>query len=236
MRILIIGGMHGNETLGIELVESLLRKPIEGIDSVIANEQAVSADIRFTGQDLNRSFPGDANSKVLEERRAAELMEMSQRYDLILDFHNTWCPGNDCSFVGGSAQQWLFAVSGFLGLKRVIVADYECMNKYAPNCISVEISMQSELNNVALWREKITSLTKQREFNKYPEVERYKFMYRMTLRDRDCLGLDTKILKAFKPLDPELADAMNVGSPAYPIFIGDKFTPYNYGGILNRID
>jgi len=33
-----------------------------------------------------------------------------------------------------------------------------------------------------------------------------------------------------------LAEKMGVKTPAYPIFINDKFTPYNYGGLLNKIE
>lgn len=227
--------MHGNETLGIKIVQSLLKEPIDQVDAVIANQRALEANTRFIGQDLNRSFPGNISSEVFEERRAAELVELSQQYDLVLDFHNTWCPDNDCSFVGGNAKKELLAVSSFLGLNRVIVADYECMNKYAPNCISIEVSMQSELNDVDVWRKKVEALTKQVEFEDSPSVERFRFIYRMTLEDRDRLKLDTEKLKAFVSLDPTLADEMNVIGPAYPIFIADKFTPYNYGGILNQL-
>ena len=41
MKILVIGGMHGNEMLGIDLVKSLQENPLENIDSVLANEEAI---------------------------------------------------------------------------------------------------------------------------------------------------------------------------------------------------
>ncbi len=234
MKILVIGGMHGNETLGIELVRSLLKNPIEGIEATIANQPAIDMNTRFTTQDLNRSFPGKLDSNQFEDRRAAELVELSKSFDIVLDFHNTYCPDNDCSFVGESVDEQLFGASSFLGLTRVIVADYECINKYATNCISIEISMQSKLNDVAVWREKITSLQRQVSFMTQTTVEKYRFVYRMTLEDRDKFNLDNKNLRAFKLIDPEIAQAMNLESPAYPIFIADTFTPYNYGGIVER--
>jgi hypothetical protein len=56
------------------------------------------------------------------------------------------------------------------------------------------------------------------------------------MEDKRRLQLDKQELKAFQELSKELADAMGVASPAYPIFIGYGFTPYNYGGLLNKIN
>ena len=41
MRVLVLGGMHGNELLGVELVRSLQESPIVGVDVRIANQRAV---------------------------------------------------------------------------------------------------------------------------------------------------------------------------------------------------
>jgi len=234
MNILIIGGMHGNETLGIELVKMLQNNPIDGIDAVIANDIAVKDAVRFTGKDLNRSFPGTLKAVGYEERRAAELVLLCKKYDVVLDFHNTYCSDNDCSFVGETASKALLSVSSELGLKRVIVADYDCLNKYAANCISIEVSMDSKQNDATIWYEKVKNLQKA-TLSESSDIETYRFVYRMTLEDRDRLQLDTKNLKAFQRMNKELAEKLGVNSPAYPIFVGDAFTPYNYGGILNKI-
>ena len=58
MKILVIGGMHGNEMLGIDLVKSLQENPLENIDSVLANEEAIKINKSFRRDKLNRSFPG----------------------------------------------------------------------------------------------------------------------------------------------------------------------------------
>ena len=235
MKILIIGGMHGNETLGIQLVEKLRTSPIDSVDAIIANEMAVKENVRYTTQDLNRTFPGAEASSTYEEQRAAKLVKLCKQYDIVLDFHNTYCPNNNCSFVGDAANKELFAVSNALGLSRVIVADYDCLNKYAPNCISVEISMDSNENDVNTWYEKIKKLAIGVDLSPQIDIELYRFVYRMTLEDRDSLRLKSQNLEAFKAMDEGLADRLGVKSPAYPIFIADTFTPYNYGGVLNRL-
>src|SRR5688572_9770763 len=141
MRVLIIGGMHGNEPLGVEVVKRLRRQPIKNVHAVLANQPAIARDCRFISTDLNRSFPGRPASKAYEQRRADELLKVCRKYDVVFDFHNTHCAGNDCGFVGEAAKQILYDLSAWLGLKRIIVADYDCINKYAPNCLSVEISL-----------------------------------------------------------------------------------------------
>jgi hypothetical protein len=233
MRVLVIGGMHGNEPLGIELVDRLTNTPISGVKAVLANPAARQAGTRFTGSDLNRSFPGADDS--YERIRAKELLQLCSQFDLVLDFHNTHCPNNDCVFIGSTARPLLEQVASFINLPRIIVADYECINKYAPNCMSVEISLDSPRNTVDEWFKILQTLAKADSLPQTKPLEKYRFVYRMTLEDKERLRLDDASLRAFKPIDDELALAMKVTSPAYPIFIDDAYTPYNYGGLLNKL-
>lgn len=236
MKVLVIGGMHGNEPLGVEVVKRLQQQPIKNVDAVLANGPAIAQNCRFVGADLNRSFPGKSAGREYEQRRANELLKLCSEYDVVLDFHNTHCPGNDCGFVGEAASQRLYDVSAWLGLKRIIVADYDCINKYAPNCLSVEISLDSPEMGVESWFKRISKLATLKTFPKATDIEKFRFVYRMTIEDRDNLRLPDKNLKAFKPIDKLLATAMGVSSPAYPIFVADAYTPYNYGGLLNRLN
>jgi hypothetical protein len=236
MKVLVIGGMHGNEPLGIKLIEFLQKADYKNIDGVYANKLAIEGNCRFMTSDLNRSFPGDIQSCDYEPKRAAELLELCSRYDLVLDFHNTHFSGNDCSFVGQNSNQGLFDVSAYLRLRRVVVADYECINKYAPNCISVEISLDSERNDIEYWRRLIVRLSKLETVKSSTTIEKFKFVYRMTLDDKVELGLEKRNFTAFEAIDDSLAKKLGVASPAYPIFVADDYTPYNFGGLLNKID
>ena len=236
MKILVIGGMHGNEPLGVKLVERLQKAELKNIDSIYANSPAIDNNSRFVKTDLNRSFPGDVQSNDHESKRAAELLQQCSQYDLVLDFHNTHFSGNDCSFVGQSGKDDLFDVSAYFGLNRVVVADYECINKYAPNCISIEISLYSVANNVQYWYERIRKLSDCSTLEKSNSAEKFRFVYRMTLEDRDKFSLQKDDFRAFTPIDGTLAAKLGVKSPAYPIFVADKYTPYNFGGLLNKID
>lgn len=234
MKILVIGGMHGNETLGLKVVKLFQDNHVLEVDTLLANEQAIEANCRFVGQDLNRSFPGDSKSDKYELKRAYEILKTARKYDVVLDFHNTYCPENDCGFVGVSASDKLTDVAWVLGLDKVIVADYDCINKYAGNCLSIEVSLDSSLNSAEFWYERISILSRLDSFITKSNVKKFRFVYRITLEDKERLKLSTKSLKAFKPMSVENARELGVPSPAYPIFIGDKFTPYNYGAVLNR--
>ena len=64
MKILVLGGMHGNEPLGPEVVKLFKAAPVAGVSAVLANPEAIAANRRFTEEDLNRSFPGDPISDV----------------------------------------------------------------------------------------------------------------------------------------------------------------------------
>ncbi len=236
MKVLVVGGMHGNEPLGPDIVRLFNKSPVNNVDVVLANPPALRQNCRFIDQDLNRSFPGDQTAQSYELRRAAELVKMTRPYDLVLDFHNTHCPNNDCGFVGQTASPTIYDICEYLGLKKIIVADYDCINKYAPNCLSVEISLASNLNTAAIWYERIKVLSKLPRVPTYRKLLKYSFVYRMTQADRENYGLDNARLKAFEPIGVELCQKLNLKSPAYPIFINDAYTPYNYGGLLNRLD
>src|SRR3989344_3370675 len=234
MKILVIGGMHGNEPLGIQVVKKLKNKN-NSIDTIVGNELAVKAKKRFIERDLNRVFQGDIRSKDYELKRAGQIVELCSNYDIVIDFHNTHCPENDCSFIGDKAKPLLRNASAFFGLNRVIVANYDCLNKYAPNCISVEVSLGSTMMNVDWWVDKITELAKAKNISvDKNQITLYEFVYRISLEDSKRLKLEAKALKAFKPISRKIADGLGVESPAYPIFIADKYTPYNFGGLLTK--
>lgn len=236
MKVLVIGGMHGNERLGLEVGKLFRENPVENVEVVVANQPAVEANCRYVGKDLNRSFPGSSKSKDFEQKRASELLAMAKEYDVVLDFHNTYCPNNDCGFVGETAQKTLYDVSWLLGLNRIIVADYECINKYAPNCLSVEVSLSSPLNVPEIWYERIKILAMLNSFEVEPRIEKFRFVYRMTLKDKNKYGLNKKRLRAFETIPKELASQLGINETAFPIFVADKFTPYNYGGLVCKLN
>ncbi len=228
MKVLVIGGMHGNEKLGISLVESLQKNPIPGVDALIANPRAVDVSHRFVDTDLNRSF-GDGASQGYESQRASELTAVVADYDVVLDFHNTMTPNNNCSFIGPDLKPELLGVSASLGLSRCIRATYDCINRWCSNVVSIEISVDDELDAVPVWRERIRQLVAGRRVS--TEVKVYVFVGRCTWEQKEMLRSDD--WRPFEQIDVREQTALGYGEPLYPIFVGSKFTEY-YATLLRE--
>lgn len=98
-KLLFIGGTHGNEGFGVEALretEATYERTTYNYDWIVGNPRALKANVRFTKTDLNRSAPGNPASRNYEERRAAEIVEISREYDAVIDVHGTVA---DCGLV-----------------------------------------------------------------------------------------------------------------------------------------
>ena len=228
--ILVIGGMHGNEKLGIELVKLLKSRPIEGVSAVIANPVAVKNEVRFMETDLNRSF-GAKNYTSLEEKRALEIEKMTKSYDLVLDFHNTQTSNNNCTFVGEDCNKDLYQVVSYLGLSECIIATYDCINKYCLNTLSVEISIDDKRDNAGYWYEKIKKLQTVRKLPT-KEINKYTFYQRITWRQQQELKLGDWY--PFKPVSQQDKQKLNTDKNIVPIFVGSNLTEY-YATLVEKV-
>lgn len=101
--IAIVGGTHGNELTGIQLVRHLQNSPIqyaEGftVSYILANAEAIAANVRFIDVDLNRQFHLDnlrSSNSMLYELNLAKILDQkigpkqAPLTDLVIDIHNT---------------------------------------------------------------------------------------------------------------------------------------------------
>lgn len=92
--VTIIGGIHGDEPSG-KIIVNMLRdylsdKNLLGtVNLIIANEKALKKDKRYIETDVNRSFPGDKNSNIYEERLAARILNEISSSHAVLALHST---------------------------------------------------------------------------------------------------------------------------------------------------
>lgn len=86
--ILFIGATHGDEPIGVETLEKLEKSSI-GFDWIIGSPPALAAGAREYEGNLNRSAPGNLNSKTYAIRRAAEIINLSKSYRYTIDIHGT---------------------------------------------------------------------------------------------------------------------------------------------------
>ncbi len=102
-RIALVGGTHGNETSGIQLIRNYrtygLPELAEGLEVSLhlANPSAIAANVRFVDEDLNRLFTPErltAGGSSKEAILASHLNETlgpkgNSAYDVVIDIHNT---------------------------------------------------------------------------------------------------------------------------------------------------
>ncbi|MFA6533972.1 MAG: succinylglutamate desuccinylase/aspartoacylase family protein [Patescibacteria group bacterium] len=89
--VLLVSGTHGDEKIGAEAIQLLPPELASKFNWLIGNPLAWEKNQRFTEADLNRSFPGKADSAVYEERRAAEILALinRQKPKYVVDMHGT---------------------------------------------------------------------------------------------------------------------------------------------------
>jgi succinylglutamate desuccinylase len=89
-KFLIIAATHGDETIGLKIIEYLKGFPLKDkFDSLIGNPEALKRKRRFIDVDLNRAYPGKNKSLSYEETRAREILKIAKRYKYIIDIHQT---------------------------------------------------------------------------------------------------------------------------------------------------
>lgn len=96
-RVLIVGGTHGNEWTGIQIVkhyqQELTKKfPELSLEFIFANPEAHKINQRFKDEDLNRAFQflHEKRENSYEHKRAKELKgQIDQSPCLVLDLHTT---------------------------------------------------------------------------------------------------------------------------------------------------
>ncbi len=77
-QVAIVGGIHGDEPCGPRAIERLIddqpavERPVK---LIVANEKAMTDDVRYVDDDLNRVFPGDPDATSHERRLAHNLRQ-----------------------------------------------------------------------------------------------------------------------------------------------------------------
>jgi hypothetical protein len=162
-------------------------------------------------------------------------MQMVEGYDLIIDFHNTTSDCNNCSFVGEASIKENFQLSLFMGLNRIVVANYNCINKCLPNCLSIEISFSShDLNNADYWYEKLVSLSKADiQTQNLADLQLFKFIDRV---NGDLYKQFNFNFQNFESISSQ--DKLNLGISAelemYSIFVNPDLFAGNYCALVEK--
>jgi succinylglutamate desuccinylase len=92
--VLIVGGTHGNELPGINVLRKLATEqptfPGLSVEFILGNPKAIESHSRFFEEDLNRCFSDPRTGSTYERERAYDLKQTyTKKVDLIIDFHST---------------------------------------------------------------------------------------------------------------------------------------------------
>ena len=118
--MLFIGGTHGDESIGVTVLNSL-DYPRDSFDVVVGNPRALAKNTRFTDCDLNRSAPGNLSDVLYEKRRAAELIALSYNYQYTIDIHGAKNDmGTFIILTNPTKENWQLA-SLFSQIDRIVV-------------------------------------------------------------------------------------------------------------------
>lgn len=120
-KILIIIATHGDEGIGLELVQRLKSKKMDNcFDWLVANPKALARNQRFVDVDLNRSYPGRKNSAFYEERLACRNLKTAESYRYVIDIHEASKGINNFIIIPKETLPKSFPL-GLINLKEILL-------------------------------------------------------------------------------------------------------------------
>lgn len=234
-KILFITALHGNESLGVEImkrIEDTLPPTENNYEWLIGNPEAYKQNVRFTQDDLNRVAPGSSNSNSYEERRAAELVELSKKYSFAIDIHGTSAKSGIFVLITNPTLENL-VLAASLPIKNVVVWAANSSKEKGPvtqylNCPAVEIECgpKTDPNIHIQLQEAITEIVKNKGKNlDYLFANIKKQQYFSVCGSIE--NIDTSRMKEFQETEVQ-------GEKFYPLLINS----YKQGSIrkIQRID
>ncbi|TKX57015.1 succinylglutamate desuccinylase [Halorubrum sp. SS7] len=155
-RVAIVGGIHGDEPAGVRIVERLAAElaPLDPSDGegesaglvrlILANEPAIEAGTRYTDADLNRAFPGDADSDEYERALAPRLAAELEGFDAVLALHTSHSAPPPFAIFSDLTESVRRTVTG-LPVDHVVDASglrSTTLDSTIPHTVSIEVGRQ----------------------------------------------------------------------------------------------
>jgi aspartoacylase len=94
VKIVVLGGTHGNEFTGVEVINNLKSNPVNDAvhdyELIFSSPKSYENKSRYIDYDLNRSFGTDGKAFGYEKTRAEEIRnQVSDKFDFLIDLHTT---------------------------------------------------------------------------------------------------------------------------------------------------
>lgn len=156
--IAVVGSIHGDEPSGAEAIDRVLGSEFEydeAVKYVVANPPALERGERYIDVDMNRVFPGDANSDDLERHLAARVCEETAGYTT-LALHSTRSQPDPFAIISRCSTEVL-SLASRLPVEQV-VDESDLSDGSFTNCGSV-ISVESGCQGTRAATETAVELT-----------------------------------------------------------------------------
>ena len=161
-KLLVSGGVHGNEYTGIYIINRLKKYPLKTktleIIPLLSNPEAFKLSKRYKDQDLNRSFSThDLNNPSLNTYEDKRAREINQTYgsksdspaDFLVDFHTTTSnigktiiTDGKSPFVNKLCRYLIEQIDGLRIIKHQGIVN-QTMNNIIPMSLTIEIGAVS---------------------------------------------------------------------------------------------
>lgn len=148
----IVGCLHGNETLGRDVIKSFENIKLKkgSVYFVLANEKAMLENKRFIDVDLNRCFPGKSDGNN-EERIAHALVKELAGCEYVIDIHSTSAETDD--FIIVTKIEQCDTLTKFFPIKKVVVMDDPTLENKSlisnvKNGVSIEFTSKTATKTV----------------------------------------------------------------------------------------
>ncbi len=145
-KILLIAATHGDEKIGLEVIERLRNKKLDKyFDFLIGNPKALKKNLRFIKVDLNRSYPGIKNSLYYEKRRAFNNLLLVKKYQYVIDIHEASQGINNFIIVPKKRLPKLFPISLIdIGIVLLWPDPEGPLSQVVENAIELEFGMKNK--------------------------------------------------------------------------------------------
>lgn len=149
-KIVIIGGIHGDEPSGADAVRRLIEDdpPVEKpVKLIIANEAALNQGVRFIDMDLNRAFD-DAPDKSAHEYELAKNLADEIEGCLTLSLHSTQSHEEPFGIVNELSDE-LRRVCPYLSIVALVLVSGDDGRLFASNSSLIEVEAGFQGSNTA---------------------------------------------------------------------------------------
>lgn len=216
---------HGDELIG-KFVFDYFSKDIDrfpGLKIIFANEEAFKKRVRFTDEDLNRSYPGNINGSS-EARLAARILKECVDAPCVLDLHTTTSSVSMTPIIAKLTAQSK-RILNLTSAKRIVIMDEKMAGNSLIgnllNGVSFEYN-ENEAKRPTIKTDLVQVITGYLDGRRKPQKMRELYQVNKLIDNRIKLP---KTAKNFQKLSNQPIIPFLIGEKAYVTFQGFSLSP-----------